>query len=94
MPDFKRNCMIMGEQFFFFRKLFFFNFDEIQLKSLFQVIALKFSSKQVNLISKKSVSAIWEIMNINVDFRIFVNATHSIFLKKNITQVKLKPKFF
>ena len=66
----------------FFQKISFFNFDEIQLKSLFQVIALKFSAKQVNLISKKSVSAICEIININVDFRIFANAIHSVFLKK------------
>ena len=37
------------------------------------VIALTFSAKQMNLIRKKSVSAIWEIMNINVDFMIVMN---------------------
>ena len=38
--------------------------------------------------------AICEIMNINVDSRIFVNASHSIFSKNNKTQIKLKLKFF
>ena len=53
-------------------------------------IAFKFSVKQ-----ERSVSAICEIMNINVDFRISVKAIHSVFfLKKTKTQIKLKPKFF
>ena len=35
-----------------------------------------------------------EIMNINVDFRTFVSASHTVFLKKSKTQIKLKPRFF
>ena len=53
-------------------------------------IAFKFSVKQ-----ERSVSAICKTMNINVDFRIFVKAIHSVFLKKKTkTQIKLKPNFF
>ena len=41
------------------------------------------------------MSAICEVMNINADFRIFVNTSHRVFLKKNTkTQIKLKPIFF
>ena len=50
---------------------------------VYYAIALKFSAEQINLIAKKVVSAICEIININADFRIFVNASHSIFLKKH-----------
>ena len=45
---------------------------------VYYAIALKFSARQINLITKKSVSAICEIMNINVDIRILVNASHSV----------------
>ena len=42
------------------------------------------------------LSTIWKIMNIYLDFRIFVNASQSIhyFWKNNKTQIKLKPKIF
>ena len=33
-------------------------------------------------------------MNINVDFKIFVNASHRIFLKKHKNTNKIKTKFF
>ena len=38
-----------------------------------------------------SFSVICEIMTIKADFRIFVNASHSVFLRK---ANKLKPNFF
>ena len=44
---------------------------------------------------KKSVSMISKIININADFRIFVNVSHSIFLKKkkkHKNSNKIKPK--
>ena len=40
------------------------------------------------------MTAICEIININVDFRIFVNASHSVFLKKYENTNKIKTKFF
>ena len=41
------------------------------------------------------MSAISEIMIIDVDFKIFMNASHSVFQKKiTKTQIKLKPKVF
>ena len=55
---------------------------------------MKILAKQVNLISKKSVPAICEIVNIKVDFRIFVNASHSVFLKKHQNVNKIKTKTF
>ena len=63
-------------------RLFFLTLTSSNSK-VYSVILLKFSTKQINLITKKSVPTIWEIMNINVDFRIFVNASHSVFLKKH-----------
>ena len=48
----------------------------------YYAIALKFSAEQINLIAKKSASAICDV-TINADFTIFVNASHSIFLKKH-----------
>ena len=39
---------------------------------------------------KKSLSAIFKIMNINVDFKIFMNASHSVFLKKHQNKIKTK----
>ena len=44
--------------------------------------ALKFLAKESNLITKKSVSAVCEIMIIKVDSRTFVSVNHSVFLKK------------
>ena len=41
-----------------------------------------------------SLSVICEIMNIKANFRIFVNASHSLFLKNIKKQIKLKPNFF
>ena len=55
--------------------------------------ALKFSAKQINLIRKKRVSAICKMININEDFRIFMNASHIVFLNTK-TQKKLKRFFF
>ena len=55
---------------------------------------MKFSTNQITLIGKKSVSAIFEIININIDFRIFVNASHSLFSEKIIKQTKSKQEFF
>ena len=88
--DFQGSCKIVREQ-FFLQKNTFSKFEELQLYA----VALKFSANQINLITKKSVSAICEIMNINEDFRIFVNTNHSVFLKKHTkTQIKLKLNFF
>ena len=38
------------------------------------------------------MSTISKIMNIHADFRIFVNANHSVFLKKNKTKIQIKLK--
>ena len=46
-------------------------------------MVLKFYVRQSKLIRKKSVFEVCEIININVDFRIFVNASHTVFLKKH-----------
>ena len=61
---------------------------------VYEAIVLKFSTKQINLITKKSAPAICEIMNIIVDLRIFVNASHSVFLKKHQNTNKTKTFFF
>ena len=56
----------------------------------YYAITLKFSAKQINFITKKRVSTIYEIISINADFRVFVNASHTVFLKKSTkTQIKL-----
>ena len=68
--DFKGNS-------FFFEKLLFLTLTSSISKGSYG-IALKFSAKQINLIRKKSVSVICKAININVDFRIFVNASHSL----------------
>ena len=51
-------------------------------------------SQPINLITKRSVSAICKILNINTDFRIFVNASHSVFWKKHENTNKIKTKYF
>ena len=71
----------------------YFDFDELQLKD-FYAIALKFSAKQINWIRKKSVSAIYKIMSIHVDFRIFEDASIAYFKKNTKTQIELKPNIF
>ena len=81
------NCTIAGE-YFFLQKINFFN------SKVCYATALKFSAKQSNLIAKKSLSAICEIVNINVDFRTFVSASHNVFSKKNTKTNKIKSKFF
>ena len=40
------------------------------------------------------MSAICEIMNINVDFKILVNVSHNVFLKRHKNTNKVKPIFF
>ena len=40
------------------------------------------------------MSAVYEIMNINIELRIFVNASHSLFLKKHENIHKIKTKTF
>ena len=44
--------------------------------------------QQSKLIMKKSVSVISKIISVNADFRIFVNASHSIFLKKKTLKLE------
>ena len=51
---------------------------------VYYAIAFKFLAKQIHLVIKKSMCAICKRMNINVDFRIFVNVSHSAFLKKKL----------
>ena len=70
--DFKGNCTIAGE-YFFHQNITLFNFDELQLKRLLRYCFEIFSN----------LNAICKIMNITVDFRIFVNVSHSVFLKKH-----------
>ena len=55
---------------FFFRKLLFLTSNSSNSK-VYYAIALKFSAKQINLIIKKSVSAICDIMSIYAEFKIF-----------------------
>ena len=78
MQDFKGNFTIAREK-IFLQKITFSNFDDLQLK-VYYAIALIFSAKQFD--NKEIVYVICEIININADFRIFVNASHSVFLKK------------
>ena len=59
---------------------------------VYYAIALKFSAKQINFITKKKVSSICEIISINTDFRVFVNASHTVFLKKNTKTNKIITK--
>ena len=75
---------------FSFRKLHFLTLTSSNSK-VYYAIALKFSAKQINLITKKCLSPICEIMYINVDFRIFVNGSHS---KKHKNTNKIKTKNF
>ena len=70
------------ENSFFFVRILFLTLTSFNSKGYYR-IALKFSAKQINMASKKSWSAICEIMDINVDFRIFVNSSHSVFIKKH-----------
>ena len=42
--------------------------------------------------SVKGASAIFKIMNINVDNRLFVNASHSVFLEKHQNTNRIKTK--
>ena len=60
----------------------------------YYAIALKFTAKQIDLLRKERVSAIYKISHINVDSRIFLNASHSVFLKKHLNTNKIKPNFF
>ena len=55
---------------FFFKKLLFLTSNTSNSK-VYYAIALKFSAKQINLITKKSMSAICDIMNIYAEFKIF-----------------------
>ena len=72
----------LRENSFFFRKLLFLILTSSNSK-VYYAFALISSAKQSNLITKKSVSAICEIMNIDVNFRTFVSASHSVILKKH-----------
>ena len=85
VQDVKNNCTIAGEK-FFFRKLIFLTLTSSSSK-VYYAIALNFLAKQINLITKKKVFTKFEIMNINADFKIFVNASHSIFLKKTLKHI-------
>ena len=69
---------------FFFRKLLFLTSNSSNSK-VYYAIALKFSAKQINLITKKSMSAICDIMNIYAEFKIFykTNKIKINFFKKN-----------
>ena len=78
---------------FFFRKLIFPTLTSYNSK-VHYAIALKFLAKQINLVTNKSVSAIFEIININADFRISVIPSHSVFLNKYWNTNKTKTKFF
>ena len=58
----------------------------------YYAIALKFTAKQIDLLRKERGSAIYKIMHVNVDCWIFVNASHSVFLKKHLNTNKIKTK--
>ena len=66
------------ENSFYFGELLFLTLTSLNSKGSY-AIALKFSAKQINSFRKKSVSPICQIMNNDVDFRILVNASHSVF---------------
>ena len=78
--DFKGICTIAREA-FFFRKSLFLTLTSSSSK-VFNSIALKISAKQINLIAKKIMSSMGKIMNINTNFRILLDASHNVFLKK------------
>ena len=81
------------EKSFFFRKLLFLTFSSSTSKVYYYAIGLKFSAKQINLITTKSVSAICEIMNINaVGF--LRTLVIEYFWKKHESTNKIKTKFF
>ena len=70
---------------FFFRKLLFLTSNSSNSK-VYYAIALKFSAKQINLITKKSMSAICDIMNIYAEFKIFYKTNKikiKLFLKNS-----------
>ena len=92
VQDFKGNSTVVANS-FFFSKLLFLTLTNSYLK-VYYAIALKFSAKQFNLLTKKSISAICEIMKINVVFTNSVNASHSLFLKKHQNTNNIKIKFF
>ena len=81
VQDFKGNSMIVANS-FFFSKLLFLTLTNSYLQ-VYYAIALKFSAKQFNLLTKKNISAICEIMKINVVLTNSVSASHSLFLKKH-----------
>ena len=81
VQDFKGNSMIVANS-FFFSKLLFLTSTNSYLQ-VYYAIALKFPAKQFNLLTKKNISAICEIMKINVVLTNSVSASHSLFLKKH-----------
>ena len=82
MCDILKATALQRENIFFFRKLVSQTLTSSNSKGSY-AIALKFSGEQINLIRKKSMSTISTIMNINANFMIFANASHSLFLKKH-----------
>ena len=82
MSEILKTIVRQRKNIFFFGKLLFLTLTSSNSKGSY-AIALKFSAKQLNLIRQKSVSVICKITDINVDFRIFVNDSHSVFLKKH-----------
>ena len=65
---------IAGEK-FFLQKINLSNFDELNQptnSNFYYAIALKFLAEQINLVAKKSASAICEIITINADFKVLL----------------------
>ena len=66
---FLKAALCQQENSFFFAKLLFLTLKSSKSKGSF-TIALKFSTKQINWIRKKSLSAIFKVINVKVDLRI------------------------
>ena len=66
---------------FYFGKLIFLNLTSSNSTSYYAIVLKLSSVKQINS-NMEEKCAICETMNINVDFRIFMNASHSAFFEK------------
>ena len=84
---------VSGRIVFSSEKCFFLALTSSNSNGYFAIV-LKFSVKQSNLIRKKSESVVSEIMNINVDFRIFVKVSHSLLLEKQQNTNAIKNDIF
>ena len=86
--DIKGNCTIAGEE------LFLQQLWRAPTQKFMTLLLWNFQLNKSNLITKKSMSAICEIMNINAEFWIFWTLVIAYFWKNAKTQIKLKARIF